>query len=46
MFANHDHAAVELYAYSNVKREDEFTEEFKGCLSTGGTSGMWRMTRW
>ncbi len=30
LFANHDHAVVELYAYSNVKVEDEFTAEFKG----------------
>ena len=30
LFANHDSAAVELYAYSNVKFEDDVTQEFKG----------------
>lgn len=30
LFANHDHAAVELYAYSNVILEDGFTRQFKG----------------
>lgn len=29
LFANHDHAAVELYAYSNVGVEDEFSAGFK-----------------
>ena len=28
-FANHDHAAVEIFAYSNVKVEDEFSARFK-----------------
>lgn len=32
LFANHDHGAVELYAYSNVKQEDDFTEQFKGLF--------------
>jgi len=30
LFANHDHAVVELYAYSNVRLEDDFTRQFKG----------------
>lgn len=29
LLANHNSAVVELYAYSNVKMEDEFTKEFK-----------------
>lgn len=29
LFANHDRSAFELYAYSNVKQDDDFTEEFK-----------------
>ncbi|TAN70542.1 MAG: tetratricopeptide repeat protein [Methylobacter sp.] len=32
LFANHDHAVVELYAYSNVKKEDDLTEQFKGLF--------------
>jgi predicted O-linked N-acetylglucosamine transferase (SPINDLY family) len=32
LFANHDPAAVELYAYSNVKIEDDVTGEFKGLF--------------
>ncbi|WP_136416236.1 tetratricopeptide repeat protein [Herbaspirillum sp. ST 5-3] len=28
-FSNHDRTAFELYAYSNVEREDEFTGQFK-----------------
>lgn len=32
LFANHDHAAVELHAYSNVKAEDAFTTRFRGCF--------------
>lgn len=28
-FSNHDHARVELFAYSNVKFEDEHTDRFK-----------------
>jgi predicted O-linked N-acetylglucosamine transferase (SPINDLY family) len=32
LFANHDHAVVELYAYSNVKAEDEYTAQFKGLF--------------
>jgi len=31
-FSNHDHGGFELYAYSNVKSEDGFTEQFKGCF--------------
>ncbi len=29
LFANHDHAVVELHAYSNVKSEDAFTARFR-----------------
>ncbi|MBK9238265.1 MAG: tetratricopeptide repeat protein [Rhodoferax sp.] len=29
LFSNHDHAKVELFAYSNVKFEDEHTDRFK-----------------
>ena len=29
LFANHDHQQIELYAYANVKQEDEFTAKFK-----------------
>ena len=29
LFSNHDHAVVELFAYSNVKVEDDFTAQFK-----------------
>ena len=29
LFANHDRSAIELFAYSNVQREDACTEEFK-----------------
>ncbi len=29
LFANHDHRQIELYAYANVKQEDEFTAKFK-----------------
>lgn len=29
LFANHDHAAVELFAYSNVCNEDDVTQKFK-----------------
>ena len=32
LFDNHDHAVVELYAYSNVKTEDAFTTRFRGCF--------------
>jgi len=32
LFANHDHAAVELYAYSNAGLEDDFTRKFKGLF--------------
>lgn len=32
LFASHDHAVVELYAYSNVKIEDDFTRKFKGVF--------------
>lgn len=32
LFANHDHAVVELHAYSNVKTEDAFTSRFRGCF--------------
>ncbi len=32
LFANHDHAAVELYAYSNVRSEDDVTRDFKGLF--------------
>jgi predicted O-linked N-acetylglucosamine transferase (SPINDLY family) len=32
LFANHDPSAVELFAYANVKREDEFTDQFKGVF--------------
>ncbi|MDD5298852.1 MAG: tetratricopeptide repeat protein, partial [Rhodocyclaceae bacterium] len=32
LFANHDHAVVELYAYSNVRTEDDFTQKFKGLF--------------
>ncbi|MEI6150603.1 MAG: tetratricopeptide repeat protein, partial [bacterium] len=32
LFANHDHAVVEIYAYSNVGREDDFTRQFKGLF--------------
>lgn len=32
LFANHDHSVVELYAYSNVKAEDEYTARFKGLF--------------
>lgn len=28
-FANHDHTKVELFAYSNVKLDDDFTRKFK-----------------
>ena len=28
-FSNHDHTAVEIFAYSNVKVEDEFSARFK-----------------
>ena len=28
-FSNHDHAVVEIFAYSNVKVEDAFTAQFK-----------------
>ena len=31
-FANHDHDVVELYAYSNVKVEDGFTERFRAVF--------------
>jgi predicted O-linked N-acetylglucosamine transferase (SPINDLY family) len=30
LFANFDHSRIELYAYSNVLREDEHTQRFKG----------------
>ena len=30
LFAHHEHRELELYAYSNVAREDEFTQQFKG----------------
>ncbi|MBI5437898.1 MAG: tetratricopeptide repeat protein [Nitrosomonadales bacterium] len=32
LFSNHDPAAVELYAYSNVKVEDDVTQEFEGLF--------------
>lgn len=32
LFANHDHALVELHAYSNVKTEDAFTTRFRACF--------------
>jgi len=32
LFANHDHEAVELYAYSNVKVEDDYTGKFKSLF--------------
>lgn len=32
LFANHDHEVVELYAYSNVKTEDDETRKFKGLF--------------
>ncbi|MCY7305461.1 MAG: tetratricopeptide repeat protein [Rhodoferax sp.] len=31
-FANHDHAVVEIFAYSNVKVEDGFTAQFKAVF--------------
>jgi predicted O-linked N-acetylglucosamine transferase (SPINDLY family) len=31
-FANHDKSAVEITAYSNVKVEDEFTDQFKAVF--------------
>ncbi len=31
-FANHDHTKVELFAYSNVKLDDGFTEKFKSVF--------------
>ena len=30
LFSQHDHARFEVFAYSNVKREDEHTQRFKG----------------
>ena len=32
LFANHDHTVVELFAYSNVKTEDDVTQQFKGLF--------------
>lgn len=32
LFENHDHALVELHAYSNVKTEDVFTTRFRNCF--------------
>ena len=32
LFANHDHTVVESYAYSNVRTEDDVTQEFKGLF--------------
>ncbi len=32
LFANHNHAVVELYAYSNVKFEDDITRKMKGVF--------------
>ena len=32
LFANHDRDAIELYAYSNVQREDGHTAEFKALF--------------
>ena len=32
LFENHDHAVIELHAYSNVKSEDEFTARFRDCF--------------
>ena len=32
LFANHDHEFVDLYAYSNVKTEDDVTQKFKGLF--------------
>jgi predicted O-linked N-acetylglucosamine transferase (SPINDLY family) len=31
-FANHDHSKVELFAYSNVKLDDDFTQKFKSVF--------------
>lgn len=31
-FSNHDHTQVELFAYSNVMVEDNFTAKFRGCF--------------
>lgn len=31
-FSNHNHDVVELYAYSNVKAEDDITARFRGCF--------------
>ncbi len=31
-FSNHDHAQVELFAYSNVKQDDEYTARFRQCF--------------
>ena len=32
LFANHDHAQLELFAYSNVRAEDAFTRKFRQCF--------------
>ncbi len=32
LFSNHDHAAFELHAYSNVRTEDEVTARFRTCF--------------
>ena len=32
LFANHDHTEVELFAYANVKFEDQFTAKFKAVF--------------
>ncbi|CAN5232085.1 hypothetical protein BH11PSE11_BH11PSE11_16450 [soil metagenome] len=32
LFSNHDHDQVELFAYANVRIEDDFTTEFKGMF--------------
>jgi protein O-GlcNAc transferase len=31
-FANHDHCKVQLFAYSNVKLDDDFTQKFKSVF--------------